>query len=130
MQNKLDPRSEAMTFIAYDTGEKAYKFMQKDNSIFTATHALFDKETFLRAKNNNGSSKDKLQIRPPGILDQEEINIPTHPDTDNDHSHDDPHTDDSSDSAPDDKHEKSSSEDEGKGSVDEEDEVEDELRAI
>ena len=26
-KNKLDPRSEAMTFIAYDTGEKAYKFM-------------------------------------------------------------------------------------------------------
>ena len=26
-KNKLDPKSEAMTFIAYDTGEKAYKFM-------------------------------------------------------------------------------------------------------
>ena len=50
-KNKLDPRSEAMTFIAYDTGEKAYKFMREDNSIFTATHALFDEETFPRAKN-------------------------------------------------------------------------------
>ena len=76
-KNKLDPRSEAMTFITYDIGEKAYKFMRKDNSIFTAAHAYFDEETFLRATNENGSSnkKDKLQIRPPGIFDQEEINI-------------------------------------------------------
>jgi hypothetical protein len=43
-KNKLDNRSEAMTFIGYEIGSKAYKFMRKDNSIFIATHAWFDEE--------------------------------------------------------------------------------------
>ena len=45
-KNKLDHRSEAMTFIGYDIGSKAYKFMQSDNSIFTATCAYLMKIHF------------------------------------------------------------------------------------
>ncbi|KAF8688081.1 hypothetical protein AX14_003534, partial [Amanita brunnescens Koide BX004] len=95
-------------------GTKGFKFMQKDNSIFSATHALFDEQTFLRAKSKNGSqNKNKLIARPPGIMDQEEITIPTNPTLDNNHK--------------DDEQELSSSEEEGEKSVDEEDEVMDEL---
>jgi hypothetical protein len=58
-KNKLDHRSEAMTFIGYDIGAKAYKFMHKDNLIFVATHALFDKGNFPRAKKQQWVFKSK-----------------------------------------------------------------------
>ena len=32
-KNKLVPRSEQMTFIGYDMGAKAYRFMCKDNVV-------------------------------------------------------------------------------------------------
>jgi hypothetical protein len=54
-----------MTFIGYEIGSKAYKFMRKDNSICIATHAWFDEEKFPRANSGDGSSKDKLEICPP-----------------------------------------------------------------
>ena len=36
--------------------------MRKNTSIFIATHAWFDEEKFPRAKSENGSSKNKLEI--------------------------------------------------------------------
>ena len=80
-KNKLVPRSEQMTFIGYDMGAKAYKFMCKDNSMVIAMKCLFDKDTFPRAKSENGTSnQNKLIISPPGNKeDLEEIYIPPNP---------------------------------------------------
>jgi hypothetical protein len=128
-KHKLDHRSEAMTFIGYEIGSKAYKFMRKDNSICIATHAWFDEEKFLRANSGDGSFKNKLKICPPSInKDQEDDNYSTDPDTDSDHNNNDPHNKDSSDDTPSDSQEESSSEEEGFESVEEEDDVEDDLK--
>ena len=119
-----------MTFIGYEIGSKAYKFMQKNASIFIATHAWFDEEKFLRAKSEDGSSKNKLYICPPDInQDQEDIDNSNYPnsDTDSDHNHDNPH-DSSSDSTPSDTQEKSQSDEEHFESVDSEDEVKSDLK--
>ena len=118
-----------MTFIGYEIGSKAYKFMRKDNSIFIATHAWFDEEKFPRAKSESGSSKDKLKICPPDInQDQEDTDSSTNPNSDINHNHDDPHDENSSDDTPSDEQESSSSEEECFESADEEDEVEDDLK--
>ena len=85
-------------------GAKAYRFMQKDNSMVIAVKCLFDKDTFPRAKNENGTSKqNKLKISPPGNNkeDLEEIYIPPNPKiNDIDHNHEDPHDENSSDDTP------------------------------
>jgi hypothetical protein len=118
-----------MTFIGYEIGSKAYKFMQKDNSIFIATHAWFDEEKFLRAKNENGSSQNKLKICPPDInKDQEDTDSSTDPNTDNDYNHDDPHENNSSDDTPSDEQVLSKSEEEHFESAEEEDEAKDDLK--
>jgi hypothetical protein len=119
-----------MTFIGYEIGSKAYKFMHKDNSICIATHAWFDEEKFPRANSGDGSSKNKLKICPPSKNnDQEDDNYSTDPDTDSDHNNDDPHNKDSSDDCtPSDSQEESSEEAEGFKSVEEEEEVEDDLK--
>ena len=84
-KNKLDNRSEPMTFIGYEIGSKAYKFMQTNTSIFIATHAWFDEEKFPRAKSENGSSQNKLSICPPDInQDQEDIDNSNYPNLDTD----------------------------------------------
>jgi hypothetical protein len=128
-KHKLDNRSEPMTFIGYEIGSKAYKFMRKDNSIFIATHAWFDEEKFPRAKNENGSSRNKLIICPPDInQDHEDTDSSTDPNTDNHHNHDDPHDDDSSDDTPSDEQVSSKSEEEHFESAEEEEEVEDDLK--
>jgi hypothetical protein len=115
-----------MTFIGYEIGSKAYKFMRKDNSIFIATHAWFDEEKFPRAKNENGSSQNKLIICPPDInQDYEDTDSSTDPNTDNDHNHDDPHDNSSSDNTPNDEQGSLKSEEECFESAEEEDEVED-----
>jgi hypothetical protein len=128
-KHKLDRRSETMTFIGYEIGSKAYKFMHKDNSICIATHAWFDEEKFPRANSGDGSSKHKLKICPPSKnKDQEDNNYSTDPDTDSDHNNDDPHKKDSSDDTPSDSQEESPSEEESFESAEEEDEVEDDLK--
>jgi hypothetical protein len=117
-----------MTFIGYEIGSKAYKFMCKDNSICIATHAWFDEEKFPRANSGDGSSKNKLKICPPSKnKDQKDDNYSTDPDTDSDHNNDDPHSKDSSDDTPSDLQEESSEEEEGFKSAEEE-EVEDDLK--
>ena len=119
-----------MTFISYKIGSKAYKFMRKNTSIFIATHAWFDEEKFPRAKSEDGSSKNKLNICPPDInQDQEDINNSNYPnsDTDSDHDHDDPH-DSSSDDTHSNTQEELQSESEHFESADSEDEVESDLK--
>src|SRR5258705_7736044 len=111
-KNKLDPRSEKMTFVGYDIGSKVYKFMQKDNAVFTATHALFDENTYPRLKNENEFGKNKLLGSPTGITkDQEDIIIPTNPTKPIDHDHNPDHNN-SSDDTSDDEKQKSESEEE------------------
>ena len=45
--NKLNPKSELMTFIGYPQGTKGWMFMRGPNNvIFTAAQALFDKTLF------------------------------------------------------------------------------------
>ena len=103
--------------------------MRKYTSIFIATHAWFDEEKFPRAKSENGSSKNKLNICPPDInQDQEDINNSNNPntDTDSDHNHNDPY-DSSSDNTPSDTQEESQSDEEHFESADSEDEVESDL---
>src|SRR5258705_10475467 len=101
-----------MTFVGYDIGSKAYKFMRKDNAVFTAAHALFDKNTYPRLKNENGFGKNKLIESPTGITkDQEDIIIPINPTKLIDHDHDPDHND-SSDDTSDDEKQKSESEEE------------------
>ena len=108
--------------------------MKSDLSIFIATHAWFDEEKFPGAKSEDGSSKNKLNICPPDInQDQEDINNSNYPnsDTDSNHNHDDPHDDSPSDDTPSDMQEKSQSEEEHFESADEEDsedEVESDLK--
>jgi hypothetical protein len=102
--------------------------MQKDNSIFIATHAWFDEEKFPRAKSKSGSSKNKLKICPPDInQDQEDTDSSTDPNTDNDHNHDNPYDNNSSDDTPSDEQDLSKSEEEHFESA-EEDEVKDNLK--
>ena len=103
-KNKLVPRSGKMTFIGYDMGAKAYRFMHKDNSMVIAAKCLFDEDTFPRVKSENETSnQNKLKISPPGNNEEdlEEIYIPPNPNTkDINHNHDDPHDSNSSDDTP------------------------------
>ena len=127
-KNKLSPKSEAMTFIGYEKGSKAYKFMRKDNSIFIGVKGSFDEEKFPRARSEKGH-KDKLIISPPlETMNQEEIHIPTNPKTD--HTNDDSHSTSSDTTSSDEQtsssdEESSMKEESEYGSVKSEDEVED-----
>src|SRR5258707_1575654 len=126
-KNKLDPRSEKMTFVGYDIGSKAYKFMRKDNAVFTAAHALFDENPYPRLKNENGFGKNKLVESPTGITkDQKDIIIPTNPTKPIDHDHNPDHND-SSDDTSDNEKQKSESEEEEDESIKSESEVEKQL---
>ena len=115
-KNKLVPRSEQMSFIGYDMGAKAYRFMQKDNSMVIAVKCLFEEDTFPRAKSENGTSnQNKLKMSPPGNIekDLEEIYIPPNPkNNDINHDHEDPHDENSSDDTPSESQESSPSEEE------------------
>src|SRR5258708_8503001 len=126
-KNKLYPKSEKMTFVGYDIGSKAYKFMRKDNAVFIAAHALFDENTYPRLKNENGFGKNKLVESPTGITkDQEEIIIPTNPTIKPiNHDHNPDHNN-SSDDTSDDEKQKSESEEEEE-SIKSESEVEKQL---
>jgi hypothetical protein len=52
-KNKLEPRSQPMTFIGCDRGTKGWVFMRKDNSIFVGSHAKFNKLFFPRKDSKN-----------------------------------------------------------------------------
>src|SRR5258705_11545028 len=101
--------------------------MRKDNAVFTATHALFDENTYPRLKNENGFGKNKLLRSPTGITkDQEDIIIPTNPTIKPiDHNHNPDHNDSSDDTS--DEKQKSESEEEDDESIKSESEVEKQL---
>ena len=47
--NKLNPKSELMTFLGYPQGTKGYLFMRGPNNVlFTAVQALFNETLFLK----------------------------------------------------------------------------------
>ena len=47
--NKLNPKSELMTFLGYPAGTKGYLFMRGlNNVLFTAVQALFNEMLFLK----------------------------------------------------------------------------------
>ena len=47
--NKLNPKSELMTFLGYPQGTKGYLFIRGPNNVlFTAVQALFDEILFLK----------------------------------------------------------------------------------
>ena len=47
--NKLNPKSELMTFLGYPQGTKGYLFMRGPNNVlFMAVQALFDETSFLK----------------------------------------------------------------------------------
>ena len=47
--NKLNPKSELMTFISYPAGTKGYLFMRSPNNVlYTAVQALFDETLYLK----------------------------------------------------------------------------------
>ena len=47
--NKLNPKSELMTFLGYPQGTKGYLFMRGlNNVLFTAVQALFNETLFLK----------------------------------------------------------------------------------
>jgi hypothetical protein len=87
-KNKLQPKSVPMTFIGYDIGAKAYKFMKRDNTIFIGAHALFDETEFPKAKNENTLLRKSPQKnrKIPVLLQmdsEEESTVPTIPNTSN-----------------------------------------------
>jgi len=53
--DKLSPKAEAMTFIGYERGSKAWIFMRKDNSKFIGSTAQFNELYFPRLENNKPS---------------------------------------------------------------------------
>src|SRR6266850_7203899 len=61
-RNKLEPRSQPMTFIGYVRGTKGWLFMQQDNTEFIGSHAKFNELTFLR------KDVDKSKLRPPRTM--------------------------------------------------------------
>ena len=47
--NKLNPKSELMTFTGYPTRTKGYLFMRSPNNVlYTAVQALFDETLYLK----------------------------------------------------------------------------------
>ena len=78
-----------MTFIGYEIGSKAYKFMRNDNTIFIGVQSLFDETKFPQVKTDNGN--DKLFEHPPGI---DKLWDDNGHDDDNSNSQNDHHDDD------------------------------------
>lgn len=46
--NKLAPKSELMTYIGVPSGERGFRFMRSNNTVFVAAHAIFDEHSFPR----------------------------------------------------------------------------------
>ena len=73
--NKLNPKSELMTFIGYPQGVKGYLFMRSlDNVLFTAVQALFDETLFLKCPDMRRLEYTPAPDQPDGK--QSEYNIP------------------------------------------------------
>jgi hypothetical protein len=73
--NKLNPKSELMTFIGYSQGIKGYLFMRSPNNVlFTAIQALFDKTLYLKCPDMRRPGYTPAPDQPDGK--QGEYNIP------------------------------------------------------
>ena len=73
--NKLNPKSELMTFIGYPRGVKGYLFMRSlNNVLFTAIQALFDETLFLKCPDMHHPEYTPAPDQPDG--EQGEYNIP------------------------------------------------------
>ena len=73
--NKLNPKSELMTFIGYPQGIKGYLFMRSPNNVlFTAVQALFDETLFPKCPDMHHPGYMPALDQPDGK--QGEYNIP------------------------------------------------------
>jgi hypothetical protein len=73
--NKLNPKSELMTFIGYPQGVKGYLFMRSPNNVlFTAVQALFDKTLYPKCPDMHCLEYTPAPDQPDG--EQGEYNIP------------------------------------------------------
>jgi len=68
--NKLAPKSEAMIFIGYDVGSKAYKFFRPTRqTIYISPHAIFDETWFPKcSKETPGSIEFDKSNKPVGSI--------------------------------------------------------------
>ena len=72
--NKLNPKSELMTFLGYSQGTKDYFFMRGlDNVLFTAVQALFDETLFPKCPDMHHPGYPPVA---PPVDAQGEYNIP------------------------------------------------------
>ena len=72
--NKLNPKSELMTFLGYPQGTKGYLFMRgPNNMLFTAVQALFDETLFPKCPDM--CRPGYTPVAPP-VDAQDEYNIP------------------------------------------------------
>jgi hypothetical protein len=73
--NKLNPKSELMTFIGYPQGIKGYLFMRSPNNVlFTAVQALFDETLYPKCPDMRRPGYTPAPDQPDGK--QGEYNIP------------------------------------------------------
>ena len=73
--NKLNPKSELMTFIGYPQGVKGYLFMRSPNNVlFTAVQALFNETLFPKCPDMRRLGYIPAPDQPDG--EQGEYNIP------------------------------------------------------
>ena len=73
--NKLNPKSELMTFIGYPQGTNRWMFMRGPNNvIFTAAQALFDETLFLKCPDMHWLGY--TPVADPPVGQQGEYNIP------------------------------------------------------
>ena len=78
--NKLNPKSELMTFIGYPQGTKGWMFMRGPNNVtFIAAQALFDETLFLKCPDM--CQPGYTPVADPPVDQQGEYNIP--PDDEN-----------------------------------------------
>ncbi len=68
--DKLSPKSELMTFVGYESGSKAYRFMNSNNNLIVSAQATFFEDRFPRlGKNEEIKTKDSVPI----LLDQQNV---------------------------------------------------------
>jgi hypothetical protein len=73
--NKLNPKSELMTFIGYSQGIKGYLFMRSPNNVlFTAVQALFNETLYLKCPDMHCPGYTPAPDQPDG--EEGEYNIP------------------------------------------------------
>ncbi len=68
--DKLSPKSELMTFVGYESGSKAYRFMNSNNNLIISAQATFFEDRSPRlGKNEVITTKDSVPI----LLDQQNV---------------------------------------------------------